>query len=203
MFQPSYYQLALCYVASTHITYGLLLSKTQDHQIPALIHTLKSDPSYCCSQPLLLAILLTELVLDSCNERIQHSDRKLNTLEEVMGQHEYANLPKGNPLKLDFIATSRQLNFVGRTVGTETMRLGSMLRSLEKIEEYTKWISESRNIGNEGNGSAANQMLADNDLGMMEHVAYLRNACQVSLLRAEFEAKRTPALIQVVRAFHL
>jgi hypothetical protein len=46
----------------------------------------------------LLANLLMELAIDSAGKRIQAADWRLNELEEMMGQHEYVNRPKGDPL---------------------------------------------------------------------------------------------------------
>jgi hypothetical protein len=102
LFQPSYYQLALSYYPKTHLTTGLLLSKNSEVKIPELIEDLKITP-LASSQPLYLATLVTEVVIDSSNDRIQLFVLSLAKLEVTMGQHEYSNLPKGDPLELDLM----------------------------------------------------------------------------------------------------
>jgi hypothetical protein len=86
----------------------------------------------------LLANLLMELAIDSAGKRIQAADWRLNELEEMMGQHEYVNRPKGDPLKMDFIATTRTLNTTSRILEVEHMRLGASILALELISRETK-----------------------------------------------------------------
>jgi hypothetical protein len=200
MFQPSYYQLVLSYNTKTRITYGLLISKTKEHKIPELIKTLKQE-AWRCEQPLYLAALLAELSVNTSAERIQCAELRLNELEVMMGQHEYANVWKGKPLEIDFESATTSLNFHTQWLAVQSMRLGSVLLALDQI------VFETREIANRGGRNVGEQDLAsltsDTDsLCMMEEfVAYLANTAKNLLLRAEYENKRIGAQIQVVRYF--
>ena len=49
--------------------------------------------------------------IDEYGEQIETCEIEVKRLVQVMGQHEWANSPIGNPLELDYIATTRRLNF--------------------------------------------------------------------------------------------
>jgi hypothetical protein len=66
---PGYYQLALSYDRKTRLTHGLLLAMVnKEEEIPRLIKGLRVRQMYC-EQPLILATLVAELVIDSCAGR--------------------------------------------------------------------------------------------------------------------------------------
>lgn len=200
-FRPQFYQLALSYNKQTRLTHGLLLAKSHDHipVIPELLSGLQDQQMYC-GQPLLLALLSTEQVIDSCNERINTADRKLNELEATMGQHEYDDRPKGNPLELNFLATTRALNHISRMVGVDVSRLGCVLVALEKILDWKKEIMESQIRSRDADNITTTEEVS-NDFRMVdEKIAYLSGNCRVLIPRAELEEKRTRMLIQVVRS---
>jgi hypothetical protein len=197
LFQPTSFVLALSYNHRNHITHGILLSHPPTDYIRDLISKLKSN-HFSTSHPLLLAIFTTEFVIDTCGNRIQTCDRQLKNLEEIMGQHEYIDLPIGNPLETDSMATTRRLNFMARTLAAETMRLGAMLLTLEYIKMYAKEMTwDTRKAEDAGNDAGPLGVDEGSD-EIHEQVAYLKYACQYTLLRAEFETKRTHALVQVV-----
>src|SRR5271167_1593007 len=174
MFQPSFYQLVLSYNAQTRITYGLLLSKSSEHEIPKLIDTLKEEPWHC-EQPLYLALLLAELSVNTSAKRIQCAELRLNDLEEMMGQHEYANMRKGRPLKIDFESATTSLNFHTKWLAVQSMRLGSILLALDQIVFETREIAKRRS-GNVGEPDFASLTSEFDSLRMMEEfVAYLVN----------------------------
>lgn len=181
IYQPGYYQIALSYDRQNNTTHGLVLAKTKDHEFSKLISGLKEHQMHC-QQPLLLATLVTELVIDSCGDQISLSDRKLNGLEETMGQHEYVNRPMGSPLEIDFISTTGTLNAISRNLGVETMRVGAILLALHSI------LDNSKQMTKEPNGLAM----------MDELIGCQINACENLLLRAEYETKRAQTQIAVV-----
>ena len=158
-----------------------------------------------CDQPLIAATLVAELVVESCAERINTFDSRLNDLEEAMGQHEYINRPLGNPLQLDdlgFITTTRRLNFISRMLGLDTARLEGVRLALNKILDETKNITKEISVGSGGPESIAALTAASNSSYMIDEiVAYLLNSCQHLLLRVEYETKRTQTQIAVVRLF--
>lgn len=100
-YTPCFYQLALCYNEGTKLTYALLLSSSHEHSpvVPRLLSGLLEQKTYC-NQPMLLALLSTELVIDDNNEEIGILDKKLSDLEKTMGQRENEDRLEGNLLKL-------------------------------------------------------------------------------------------------------
>jgi len=200
MFRPSYYQLALSYNHSTRITHGLLLSKTREHEIPQLIEELKEEQD-CCKQPLFLSLLVTEVSLDACAERIQFSDLRLNDLERKMGQHEFANWEKGNPLEIDFESTTGSLNFLIKWLAVQDMRLEGVILALDEIIHDTKEIAEEDKSGIGTSRLPQPQTPAYDSLRMMsELAAYQVNACKNLLLRSKYDSERAKAFTQVVRS---
>lgn len=139
---------------------------------------------------------MTEAVVDSSNDRIQLFVLSLAKLEEAMGQHEYSNLPLGDPLKLDLMKATRRLNFFVRNFTIETMRLGSMLLTLEQIQQHGAYIRRSREPGKVE--IDFDTLEEDGGEQIDEKIASLKNACQNMLLRAEFQIKLAQSLIQVV-----
>ncbi|PVH75528.1 hypothetical protein DL98DRAFT_593035 [Cadophora sp. DSE1049] len=142
--------------------------------------------------------MVIELVTASNARRLQAADWRLNELEETMGQHEYINRPMGDPLAIDFIATTRTLNTTSRMLGVERMRLGANILALEMI---LKEIKELRmNISAE-DCSSDWQQNGDGSKMITELVAYQMNACQNLVLRAEYQEKRVQSQIAVVYQF--
>jgi Mg2+ and Co2+ transporter CorA len=196
-YRASFYQLSLCYDEETRLTYGLLLTKSNTYS-PVATRLLSSlyELKSCCDQPMLLALLSSEQVTDDCNERIRASEKKLSDLEETMGQHEYKDRPKGNPLNINFLATTSALNHISKRLAVDVCELGSVLIALEKISDWKKEITENR----EEHRKAGNAMVAENGYRMVEErITYLTDYCRVLGLEAEYEDKRTRSLIQVVR----
>jgi hypothetical protein len=102
-----------------------------------------------CEQPLYLAALLAELSVNTSAERIQWAELRLNELEVMMGQHEYANVWKGKPLEIDFESATTSLNFHTQWLAVQSMRLGSVLLALDQIVFETREIANcgGRNVG--------------------------------------------------------
>jgi hypothetical protein len=200
-YRPQFYQLALSYDKQTRLTHGLLLTKSVNNIpiVPQLLRSLQ-DQRMHCEQPLLLALLSTEQVIDSCSERLDTSDWKLNELEATMGQHEYDDRPQGNPLELDFLATTRALNHMSRMVGADVSRLGNILVALEKILDWGKEIMESQIRSRDGENITTTEEVTDGFCIVDEKIGYLADNCRALILRGEYEEKRAQALIQVVRS---
>ena len=193
IYRPNYYQLALSYDPTRHLTYGILLAKTKDHQFPYLLATLKAKESLC-THPLLLANLVITLSINSSYERIRAADWRLNELEETMGQHEYVNRPMGDPLAIDFIATTRTLNTTSRLLGVERMRLGATILALEMIARETKRL-ELISIGSRHTDRTRYD---ERNRAISDLAAYQMNTCQNLILRAEYAEKRVHSQIAVV-----
>ena len=81
--------------------------------------------------------------------------------------------------------TTRRLNFLARTLGSDIMLLSWVELTIDELEEWRRGLD----------GRVGGRGVVD---GMGEFVAFLRNVCQVTLVRAEFQTKRKEALIQMV-----
>jgi hypothetical protein len=149
---------------------------------------------------------MAEFAIDTYGEQIETCEVEIKRLEQVMGQHEWANIPIGNPLELDYIATTRRLNFLVRTLAVESMRLDGTLLTLERLAIYTKEIT-AEHMGSiecdSGTNKTSQIRTNEGSNEIDEKVAYLQNACQVTLVRATWHAKRVQALIQVVSSIFL
>jgi hypothetical protein len=152
------------------------------------------------TQPLFISLLLAEEVIESCNERLGISDQKLNGLEETMSQHEYDNRPKGNPLDLDFLVTTRTLNHISKRVGVDVLRLESVVLVLEKIQQWKKQIvTHSQRIHNDAEKAIVAEETS-NDFHMAEEeTSFLIDPCRIYISRAQYTEKRVRTLMQVVK----
>jgi len=149
-------------------------------------------------QPLLLAILVTELAIDSTERRIQAGDWRLNELEETVGQHEYINRPKRDPLDMDFVGTTRTLNTTSRMLGVERMRLGACLLALDLIERETMKLSINHIDSTKIREKIDKEMDDEGALTLIELTEYQINVCQNLVLRVEYQEKRVQSQIAVV-----
>jgi hypothetical protein len=149
---------------------------------------------------------MAEFAIDTYGEQIKTCEKEVRRLEQVMGQHEWDNIPIGNPLELDYIATTRRLNFLVRTLAVESMRLEGTLLTLECLAIYTKEITAGDKGSTEcdsGTNKTSQIKTHEGSNEIEEKVAYLQNACQVNLVRAAWDTKRVQALIQVVSSIFL
>jgi hypothetical protein len=140
-----------------------------------------------------MAALTSEVIVNASDSYITRTDVILNNLELKMGQHDFNNRPRANPLELDFIEATRALNASSKDLGAEGMRLGSVRVALDLIHPTTREIGkDAQHQPNEP------RALIETIARIEEMVAYLNNACQVNLLRIEYETKRAQTLIAVV-----
>lgn len=102
-----------------------------------------------------------------------------------------------NPLEMDFMAATRRLNFVGRTLGVERMRTGTMILALEVIGKEVGRLRKltSNSTCDEKNGS---ETYEDATKMVDDLITCHMNECQNLALRAEYEEKRTQTQLAVV-----
>lgn len=181
------------------MTYALLLSTSHKYSpvVPRLLSSLEEQKTYC-DQPMLLALLSTEQVIDDCNEKMGTSNEKLGDLEETMGQHEDEDRPKGNPLEINFVATTSALNHTSKALAVCVSRLGAVLIALERISEWKGRLVENQNDLKEVENAAAIEEISNSFCMIDDKIAHLTDRCCFLRLRAEYEEKRTRSLIQVV-----
>jgi hypothetical protein len=141
----------------------------------------------------MIPLLLAEIATAACQVRLRVLDQELNDLEETAGQHEHHNRPRGDPLEMDFGATTRKINFIGKRVDLNLARLHLFQQVLEKLAEFkddtlqgSTWVQESLEVL--GSGSEVDDKLA-----------YLFDTCRVLSVQAEYERKRVAILTQGVR----
>jgi hypothetical protein len=145
----------------------------------------------------MIPLLLVEIVIEACQFKLRVSDEELNDLEEKAGQHEHPNRPRGDPLEMDFGATTRKINFIGKRVDLNLARLHLYQHVLEKLAEFKDDILQ---------GSACVQGSLE-VLGSRSEVedklAYLLDMCRILSVQAEYERKRVAILTQGVRPIAL
>ncbi|KAH8787562.1 hypothetical protein F5882DRAFT_111032 [Hyaloscypha sp. PMI_1271] len=197
--RPGYYQLALSYDRETGLTPGLLLAMTRkNHEIPRLLKGLR-DRLMFCEQPLILAALVAELVIDSCATKIELLDGDLNALEEESGLHGYDNRARGDPLKMDFMRAIQILHFSNRTRGLDTIRLQYTKHSLIKIVMETKKIATQEHDQLREIGRIKNHVFISDGRRMVEELAdTLKQYSKNQLLRAKYQDKRVQTQLAVV-----
>jgi hypothetical protein len=59
-------------------------------------------------------------------------------MERLVGYKEYRDRLRGNPLEIDFLSTTRSLNYLSKKVGTGMIRVPSILHILKKMREFRR-----------------------------------------------------------------
>ncbi len=172
-------------------------------EFPRLIEGLQYRLMYC-EQPLLVAALVVELVIDACARRTDEADKSLNTLEENSGLHRYNNRRKGNPVEMDFMNAIEILHFTSRTLGLDTLRLELIWPILRQVLNDTKEITSQTIDRSRELDSNASPMAISDGLRMIEELfGYLHSTCENQLLRAKYEASRIQTQLTVVSIFSM
>jgi hypothetical protein len=158
---------------------------------------------------MLLPTLIAEICVKSSSNRIIEQDRKLNELEEIMGQHEWSNRPVGDPLGIDFTGATRRLYSVSRALGLERTRVESMLLNLGEMWKITRESSDVKDVNGDGEGdeymndevrgSVKVKSESDDERVIEELVKYHINTCKNMALRIDWEERRAQTQISVVR----
>jgi hypothetical protein len=190
--RPIFFQIAVSYNKRTNITSAFLLYRKGGRLWPLLEEQLQAHQHWC-DQPVMIPLLLTENVIETCHLKLGYSDQDLNDLEEKIGQHEYLNRPRGDPLKMDFEATTRKINSTGNRVALNAARLQSYTQILEKLTEFKDDTFQGRSCGAEGLEVQVSGSEVDDKL------VYLLDTCRILLIQAEYEEKRIAGLTQAVR----
>jgi hypothetical protein len=195
-----FYQVALVHNFQTGFTYGFVIARRECDVIPKLLNSIEAHGSYGCQHPSLLFAVASELMIEFSVQRFIRYDCKINSLEEVIGQHEDHDRPRGNPLALDFLGTTRSINYVTKKVGIDVCRLEAMLIALEKIAEWKSEIEKNKWSGNEQFlVSLISRETHKGSSIVDEKIVYLKDTCIHQLSDAKYQEKRISALIQVVR----
>lgn len=134
-------QLALVYDSQKRISRALLLSPLDCLLLKPLLEELETNTTYC-SHPLAVPLALVKVVLEASDTRLDETDGDLNDITKSTGQHRWLNVPVGNPLEIDFMATTRDLNNIGKRIAAETAILTSMTNTLRIMREFAKTIEQ-------------------------------------------------------------
>jgi len=115
-------------------------------------------------------------------------------MERLVGHKEYRDRPRGNPLEIDFLSTTRSLNYASKKVGTNMLRVLSMLRILKKMREFKrKLCAENKSQ----NGTPEQEDLAGSRL-IDERIDYFMDSSEALFAICEHQEKRASTLLQVV-----
>lgn len=196
-YRDKFYQISVSYDLESHTTYGIILAQNSPEALAPLLTRLELHQSNLAlsSHPLLLPILAIELEMERISGRVHDWDKRLNELEETMGQHEYVDRPSGNPLEMNFTTATRKLNHISKKLGVDALTLGFVMLALETVESWSVDTKSLRRERNEESKGAENGACVE----MEEKTTWLKDRCRSLLLLAEYEDKRTKTLIQVVR----
>lgn len=195
-YREDFFQIALHYDTKMNLIHGLAIVRPRLKMIP-FIHSLLDSFEKHCGHPLLLPVLLVEPLVSDTYRRINIHHQKLVEIEAVTGQHEYSVIPSGNPLELDFVSTTRSLNFIGNGVGIHVLRLKCILSILEQLVEWGHALKEAR-IRDDRAEIPPDNTQSEGEAIITEKIAYLKDTCNVLLIEAECQGNRVRALIQVV-----
>lgn len=190
--RPIFFQVAISYNKRTNITSAFLLVRKGGRLWPLLEKQLQAH-EYWYDQPVMIPLLLAETAIETCHLKLGASDKELNDLEEMMGLHEHLNRPRGDPLEIDFEATTRRINFIGKRVALNAARLQSYTQVLEKLAGFKDGALQGRSCGQGGLEVQVSGGEVDDKL------AYLLDTCRVLSIQAEYEGKRNAGLTQAVR----
>ena len=91
----------------------------------------------CDLHPLLLCSIVSGALLkENLNEIERYAD-KVSVLTKLTGQHEHSYVPNSDVFEIDFMTTTRSLNFSNKRVADEARIVKSILRSLEVIQRFS------------------------------------------------------------------
>jgi hypothetical protein len=197
-FKVPFYRVDFNHVTITHnsltnLTTCLLLFKAKQYISSPLLSLFNTPNSiqHSPTQPLLLPVLALQFEVQKYKNRLITSDRRINDLQDSMGQHEYGDRPLGNPLEADFVAVTRALNHVRKRISLSAQHFGNVLLAVESLEGFQKHVKKQIGEQEEEEESEGSYMIE-------EKIEELKSECRSLLLMAEYEEKRTGTLIQVV-----
>lgn len=179
IYQPSYYHVAISWCPKTRTTYCLLVVKIDNtHQFSLLVEAILGS-SALISSPLCVAVHLIDTCVQATQSRLVGVDGALNELEEVTGQHEWANRPMGDPMAMDFLKVGRKLNFNSRTLVIEKKRAQTLLSTIQEVKRIV-----------DGCNSEVAQLLR-----------YHENACHMQVCSIDYQDRRVQSQLAVVYQF--
>jgi hypothetical protein len=126
------------------------------------------------------------MMINVAVQRLHKHKGKMNNLEDIIRQHEYDNRPRGNPLELDFMSTTRSINHVTKRLAVDVCVLEAMLLVLERI---LKWELEIKKTKCEGNEQSLNSVPGETYKWLSiinEKIAYLKDTCHHQLSGAKY-----------------
>jgi hypothetical protein len=150
-----------------------------------------------CIQPLLIPAVWAEFLVSEIYADLNTQHPKLGQLQTPAGQHKYPNVLSGDPLELDFVSSSRSLNFVSNEVAICVLRLKCVLSALDQMVEWERGF-QRKSATDHRTETELYSALAEGGTITIAKIAYLKDTCNVLLFEAECEGKRVQALSQAV-----
>lgn len=180
-------QYAVLYDHRTAITEAVIIvgdRGTLDADILTALRQVKS----CDLHPLLLCSIVSEALLKENLNEIERYAEKVSVLTKLTGQHEHSYVPNSDVFEIDFMTTTRSLNFSNKRIADEARIVKSILRSLEVIQKFGDEIDTDL-------GKIDDQLVLLNFQHAVEHHVEI---CRDLLGTCEYVEKRIATLIQVV-----
>jgi len=176
------YCLILNHNVVTNVNHGLILVKGPPGILtPVPLRQLLEESQAHCDKAILLPLLLLEWEIKGMEETHSTTWDKLDALEEQTGQHEYKDWPRGDPLAIDFIATTGGLNFCYKMSAREKSHASCLNIILKNIIAWHNDLG-----GYEESPEIAERLAMAGELLTIKH------------LDLEYDEKRINMLMQVV-----
>jgi hypothetical protein len=193
-YREDFIQIAITHDAETNVSTGLAVIRSGLDIVQAINRGIEAfgNPG---TDPLLLPLIFLDKEVRMLVDRMRMHHKKLDDLENSAGQHEYNNVPLGNPLELDFVSTTRRLNFIGCGLSFDLVRIKCILLAFEQITHWRLSLASSRSYDHDSKDQSINN---DSCVILTSRVEYLENTCRVLILEAESEQSRVHALSQAV-----
>lgn len=165
--------------------------------IKSIIRSCIGSTYRSCIRPLLLPVVLAEQLVQEIYAELNTQHHKLDLLQNSAGQHEYKGVQCGDPLELDFVSTTRRLNFIGNEVAMRVLRIKALLSTLDQVDEWERGFQGGGSMDHPAGIELDNVLTEGRDV-LTTKIAYLRDTCNILLFEAEYEDKRVHALSQTV-----
>lgn len=180
-------QYAILYDHRTALTEAVVLvgdRGTLDAEILTALRQVKR----CDLHPLLLCSIVSNALLKENLKAIERCADKVSLLTKLTGQHENSSGLYSDLFEIDFMTTTRLLNFSNKRIADEARIVKTILRSLEVIQNFSDEIATDL-------GKTEDHLVLLNFQHTVEHHVEISRDL---LGTCEYVEKRIATLIQVV-----
>lgn len=155
------------------------------------LYTSLTEEKDLVDHPMWLPVVVGRFVSDLFAEKIDSVYRRLTKIEDTTGMNPLDSRPKVDPLAMDMLETTRDLNSCSSTLSLLEMRISSLIQTCETTLQYNKYIYDVVPVGRKESLRSDQQRLEDS-------IDNLMNLCKGLLLRVVHNQKRATTQLAVV-----